>query len=121
MKEYKESICNDVIKRTFHFEDPKGKIKEGILKKLGKLWKDTRSNLFNTFYDDMKSEDENVKKHKPPGIDLEHRRFFLRYRLSGDTREKCKKNAENRSKQVYTHTGDQRLWLDEGKMRYVTF
>ncbi|MED6137689.1 hypothetical protein PIB30_067291 [Stylosanthes scabra] len=78
MKDYKESVYNDVIKKTFHFEDPKGKIKEGILKKLGKNWKDTRSNLFNTFYDDTKSEDEN---------------------------EKCKKNVENRSKQVYIHTG----------------
>ncbi|MED6203623.1 hypothetical protein PIB30_001321 [Stylosanthes scabra] len=98
MKDYKES-------RTFHFEDPTGKVKEGILMKLGKNWKDTRSNLFNTFYDDTKSEDENVKKHKPPGIDPEHWRFFLRYRLSDDTQEKCKKNAENRAKQVYTHTG----------------
>ncbi|MED6179393.1 hypothetical protein PIB30_000506 [Stylosanthes scabra] len=49
----------------------------------------------------MKSEDENVKKHKPPGVDPEHWRFFLRYRLSDDTQE----NTENRSKQVYTHTG----------------
>ncbi|MED6111740.1 hypothetical protein PIB30_055077 [Stylosanthes scabra] len=84
---------------------PDGDVKEGILKKLGKNWKGTRSHLFNTFYDDTKSEDENVKKHKPPGIDPEHWRVFLRYRLSDDTQEKCKKNAENRAKQAYTHTG----------------
>ncbi|MED6198934.1 hypothetical protein PIB30_071355 [Stylosanthes scabra] len=71
MKEYKESVYNDVIK-TFHFEDLKGKIKKDILKRLGKLWKDTRSNLFHTFYDDTKSINENVKKHKPRGVDPEH-------------------------------------------------
>ncbi|MED6198104.1 hypothetical protein PIB30_062845 [Stylosanthes scabra] len=47
MKEYKESIYNDIIKRTFHFKDPNGKIKKVILKRLGKLWKDTRSSLFH--------------------------------------------------------------------------
>ncbi|MED6177001.1 hypothetical protein PIB30_093601 [Stylosanthes scabra] len=86
MKEYKESIYNDVIK-SFHFEDPKGKIKKDILKRMGKLWKDTRSDLFHTFYDDTKSIDENVKKHKPRGVDPEHWRFFLRYRLSEETQE----------------------------------
>nr|XP_029146855.1 uncharacterized protein LOC112729654 [Arachis hypogaea] len=30
---------------------------------------------------------------------------FLDYRNSEETQEKCKKNAENRSKQLYTHTG----------------
>ncbi|MED6163982.1 hypothetical protein PIB30_085197, partial [Stylosanthes scabra] len=105
MKEYKETVYNDVIKRIFHFEDHTGEIKKDILKRLGKLWKDTRSNLFHTFYDDTKSEDENVKKHKPPGVDPEHWRFFLRYRLSEDTQEKCRKNTENHSKQTYTHTG----------------
>ncbi|MED6159339.1 hypothetical protein PIB30_041416 [Stylosanthes scabra] len=78
IKEYKES-------RTFYFEDPKGKIKKDILKRLEKLLKDARSNLFHTFYDDTKSIDENVKKYKPRGVDLEHWRFFLKYRLSEDT------------------------------------
>ncbi|MED6122480.1 hypothetical protein PIB30_040210 [Stylosanthes scabra] len=105
MKEYNETVYNDVIKgpeikRTFHFEDPTGEIKKDILKRLGKLWKDTRSNLFHTFYDDTKSEDENVKKHKPPGVDLEHWRFFLRYRLSEDTQEKHRELFQT---DVYTH------------------
>ncbi|MED6160164.1 hypothetical protein PIB30_048776 [Stylosanthes scabra] len=104
MKEYKEFIYNDVIKRTFHFEDTKGEIKKVILARLGKLWKNTRSNLFHTFYDETKSLDENVKSHKPRGMDLEHWRFFLKYWLSEKTQEKCRKNTENRSKQMYTHT-----------------
>ncbi|MED6195501.1 hypothetical protein PIB30_038447 [Stylosanthes scabra] len=104
MKKYKESVYNDFIKRTFHFEDSKGKIKKDILKRLEKLWKDSRSNLLHTFDDDdTKSIDENVKKHKPRGVDPEHWRFFFKYRLSEETQ--CKKNIENRSKQVHTHTG----------------
>ncbi|MED6176662.1 hypothetical protein PIB30_090361 [Stylosanthes scabra] len=88
MKEYKETAYNDVIK-TFHFEEgPRGQIKKFILKKLGKCWKDTRSNMFHTFYDNTKSLEDNVKNHKPGGMDPEYW-----------------KNAETSAKQLYTYTG----------------
>ncbi|XP_025653184.1 uncharacterized protein [Arachis hypogaea] len=44
-------------------------------------------------------------EHRPPKIDREHWRKLLEYRAKPETKEKCKKNATNRSKQVYTHTG----------------
>ncbi|XP_020972493.1 uncharacterized protein LOC107626790 [Arachis ipaensis] len=48
----------------------------------------------------------NVKEAmKPPNGRKVVLRKFLDYRNSEETQEKCKKNAENRSKQLYTHTG----------------
>ncbi|XP_025661634.1 uncharacterized protein [Arachis hypogaea] len=46
-----------------------------------------------------------IIKRRPPGITSDHWRWFLDYRNSEETKEKCRKNAENRSKQLYTHTG----------------
>nr|XP_029150057.1 uncharacterized protein LOC114925612 [Arachis hypogaea] len=42
---------------------------------------------------------------RPSGIIAEHWRWYLDYRYSEDTKKKCRKNAVNRSKQLYTHTG----------------
>ncbi|RYR26546.1 hypothetical protein Ahy_B02g060794 [Arachis hypogaea] len=47
---------------------------------------------------------ENLKR-KPAGIEANYWRKFLEYWLNEDTQEKCKKNAINRLKQLYTHTG----------------
>ncbi|XP_025650896.1 uncharacterized protein [Arachis hypogaea] len=71
---------------------------------LGRAWKDTRSHLYHYFYKADRTLEENIRR-RPPGITADHWRWFLDYRNSEDTKEKCKKNAENRSKQLYTHTG----------------
>ncbi|MED6189700.1 hypothetical protein PIB30_098586 [Stylosanthes scabra] len=75
-----------------------------MLQSLGKSWKEARSRLFHNYYDPMKTLEQNVHA-RPGGTDEDHWRRFLRYRLRPDTKEKCRKNTVNRSKQLYTHTG----------------
>ncbi|RYR08418.1 hypothetical protein Ahy_B05g076094 [Arachis hypogaea] len=47
--------------------------------------------------------EKNVKRHLSR-IDANHWKLFFEYRLKEETKKKCKQNALNRSKQVYTHT-----------------
>ncbi|XP_057740694.1 uncharacterized protein LOC130957872 [Arachis stenosperma] len=55
-------------------------------------------------YDEELTFEENIKR-KPAGIEANHWKKFLQYRLDDDTKDKCRKNAVNHSKQQYTHTG----------------
>ncbi|XP_016206717.1 uncharacterized protein LOC107647107 [Arachis ipaensis] len=43
--------------------------------------------------------------NRPEGIPREHWRWFIDYRNNPTTKAKCKQNALNRKKQLYTHTG----------------
>ncbi|RYR24887.1 hypothetical protein Ahy_B02g058461 [Arachis hypogaea] len=96
---------NSAFQRVFHYEDNRGgRIKRGIIQRIGKSWKNTRNLLFYKFYDSRKTFEKNAN-HKPSGIDANHWKWFLEYWLKDDTKEKCKKNVINRSKQRYTHTG----------------
>ncbi|MED6160324.1 hypothetical protein PIB30_050453 [Stylosanthes scabra] len=106
MAVYKECEFNRQIKRFFYFEDDtKESKKKVILSMLGKIWRDTRGNLFHRFYDDSKSLSVNVQHQCLEGIDKDDWKAFLKYRLEKDTLEKCRKNVENRAKQTYTHVG----------------
>ncbi|RYR72577.1 hypothetical protein Ahy_A02g006794 [Arachis hypogaea] len=78
-KAIKEHVF-DQFKQVFHYEDDGGR----------------RINR-RTF--------EQNANHKPSGIDANHWKWFLEYRLKDSTNEKCRKNAAYRSKQRYTHTG----------------
>ncbi|XP_020959357.1 uncharacterized protein LOC110263089 [Arachis ipaensis] len=71
---------------------------------MGKSWKETRLRLYDRFYEPTFTTEQNLE-NRPPGIDREHWRWYLDYRAKPETKEKCKKNAVNRSKQQYTHTG----------------
>ncbi|KAL4293647.1 uncharacterized protein LOC107612438 [Arachis ipaensis] len=71
---------------------------------MGKAWKETKLRLYNLFYEPTFTTDQNLE-NRLPGIDREHWRWFLDYRAKPETKEKCRKNAENRSKQQYTHIG----------------
>ncbi|RYQ82663.1 hypothetical protein Ahy_B10g101238 [Arachis hypogaea] len=66
--------------------------------------KETRNRLYHHCYDPKLSLEENIE-NRPDRITADHWRWFLDYRNSEETHEKCKKNAENRSKQLYNHTG----------------
>ncbi|XP_072080999.1 uncharacterized protein [Arachis hypogaea] len=84
----KNKVYNEIVKEMFHFEeDSRGIIKHIIFKMLGRAWKETRNKLYHHCYDPELSLAANIE-NRPDGIT-----------------EKCKKNAENRSKQLYTHTG----------------
>ncbi|XP_074577876.1 uncharacterized protein LOC141834431 [Curcuma longa] len=99
---YKDAVYNSIIQNKFHIVD--NRLKNDIMKRIGKAWKDTRSILFHEFYDSTLSKEENVA-NRPPGIDENHWRWFIDYRLSEKTQDLCKRNTENRKKQLYTHTG----------------
>ncbi|MED6160294.1 hypothetical protein PIB30_050203 [Stylosanthes scabra] len=66
-------------------DDTKESKKKVILSTLGKIWRDTRGNLFHRFYDDSKSIAENVQHRCPKGIDEDDSQAFLEYRLEEDT------------------------------------
>ncbi|XP_052110195.1 uncharacterized protein LOC110275588 [Arachis duranensis] len=71
---------------------------------MGKSWKETRLRLYDRFYEPTFTTEQNLE-NRPPGIDREHWRWFLDYRAEAETKEKCRKNAVNRSKQQYIHIG----------------
>nr|XP_025635495.1 uncharacterized protein LOC112729537 [Arachis hypogaea] len=95
----------DQVKRVFYYEDDKrGWIKQEILQRIENCWRNSRNHLFHKIYDEELTFEENIKR-KPVGIEANHWKKFLQYRMDDDTKEKCRKNAVNRSKQQYTHTG----------------
>lgn len=67
-----------------YFRVADDRLKGYIMKSMGKTWKDTRHNLFHQFYKDTLSMEENIAK-RPAGIDEDHWRLFLEYRLSDKT------------------------------------
>ncbi|RYR78650.1 hypothetical protein Ahy_A01g003484 [Arachis hypogaea] len=96
-----------MLLEMFHFEeDSRGIIKRIIFKMLGRAWKETKNRLYHHCYDPELSLEENIKNY-PDGIIADHWRWFLDYCNSKETQ--CKKNAENRSKQLYTHTGRSKI------------
>ncbi|XP_016185163.1 uncharacterized protein LOC107626775 [Arachis ipaensis] len=99
----KKEHTYDMVKRVFQFEDDAGgKIKRDIMKRIRKIWKDTRHHLYHRYYKETRTYEENLKHH-PKGIEENEWKKFIDYRQKEDT--KCKQNALNRSKQLYTHTG----------------
>ncbi|RYR02696.1 hypothetical protein Ahy_B06g081491 [Arachis hypogaea] len=95
---------NSALQSVGDETDSRGIIKRIIFKMLGRAWKETRNRLYHHCYDSKLSLEENIE-NRPPGITVDHWRWFPNYCNSEETQEKCKKNAENRSKQLYTHTG----------------
>ncbi|KAL4360285.1 hypothetical protein AHAS_Ahas08G0162100 [Arachis hypogaea] len=69
-----------------------------------KSWKETKLRLYNAFYEPTFTTEQNIE-HRLLKIDREHWRWFFDYCTKTEMKEKCKKNAKNRSKQLYTHIG----------------
>ncbi|RYQ83195.1 hypothetical protein Ahy_B10g101828 [Arachis hypogaea] len=101
----KKEHAYDMIKRVFHYEDDAGgKIKRDIMKRIGKNWKDTRHHLYHRCYKEIRTYEENLE-HLPKGIDENEWKKFINNRQKEGTMKKCKQNALNRSKKLYTYTG----------------
>ncbi|XLU20943.1 hypothetical protein S245_057009, partial [Arachis hypogaea] len=76
----------DQVKRVFHYEDDKrGWIKWRILQRIGSCWRNSRNHLFHKVYDEELTFEENIKR-KPAGIEANHWKKFLQYRLDDDTK-----------------------------------
>ncbi|RYR16280.1 hypothetical protein Ahy_B04g073279 [Arachis hypogaea] len=77
----------DQVKRVFHYEDDKrGWIKRGILQRIRSCWRNLRNHLFHKVYDEELNFEKNIKR-KPVGIEANHWKKFLQYRLDKDTKE----------------------------------
>ncbi|RYR06947.1 hypothetical protein Ahy_B05g074256 isoform B [Arachis hypogaea] len=100
----KDRVYDDCIKEMFHFQDNSGRIKKTLLKQMGRFWKDTRGRLYDSHYKPTRTLEQNLEKC-PEGIPREHWRWFIDYHNDLATKLKCKQNALNRKKQLYTHTG----------------
>ncbi|XLS61873.1 hypothetical protein HN51_016101, partial [Arachis hypogaea] len=72
--------------RVFHYEDDgRGIIKRGIVQRIGNSWRNARNHLFHKVYDEELTFDQNLKR-KPAGIEANHWKKFIEYRLSEDTK-----------------------------------
>ncbi|RYQ83282.1 hypothetical protein Ahy_B10g101934 [Arachis hypogaea] len=58
--------------------------KAGIVQRIGRSWRNTRNHLFHKVYDKELTFEENLKC-KPSGIDANHWKWFIEYRLKEDT------------------------------------
>ncbi|XP_025635851.1 uncharacterized protein [Arachis hypogaea] len=95
----KDTVYNDCTK-----QDSGGRIKKIFLRQMGRSWKDTRGRLYDKHYKTTMTLEQNLD-NCPAKIPREHWRWFIDYRNDPATKVKCKQNALNRKKQLYTHTG----------------
>ncbi|PIN00510.1 hypothetical protein CDL12_26986 [Handroanthus impetiginosus] len=100
-KSCKNHVWTHVIKKKFVVND--GPNKKYIIGSLGKKWKDSRVDLYNTYYDPTTDWDTNVHNH-PDGISRDHWADFLTYRLLQSTKDMCERNTENQKRQKVPHT-----------------
>ncbi|RYR20101.1 hypothetical protein Ahy_B03g065192 [Arachis hypogaea] len=101
----KKEHAYDMLKWVFYYEDDAGgKIKRDIMKRVGKIWKDTRHHLYHRCYKEIRTFEENLKHHSK-GIDENEWKKFIDYRQKEESKKKRRQNALNQSKQLYTHTG----------------
>ncbi|WJX36359.1 hypothetical protein P8452_24247 [Trifolium repens] len=99
--ELKREVYKNSIQTKFDVND--GIHRHYILGKIGRRWRDNRSDAFNSCYDPSLSWEVNVKRH-PKGIDEDKWAAFLTHRLKPEEQEKAAKNAANRAKQTIPHT-----------------
>ncbi|XLS80484.1 hypothetical protein HN51_046315, partial [Arachis hypogaea] len=72
--------------RVFYYEDDKrGWIKQEILQRIENCWRNSRNHLFHKIYDEELTFEENIKR-KPVGIEANHWKKFLQYRMDDDTK-----------------------------------
>ncbi|RYR59497.1 hypothetical protein Ahy_A05g025391 [Arachis hypogaea] len=117
----KDKVYNECVKQIFHFdEDSEGTIKKNILKSMGKSWKEgrlsnIRRKLIESIRDGSLSIAPKLRRRYSNISSIHHNTIYLASSLfksvsnrplsSMDQQKKCRKNAINRSKQLYTHTG----------------
>ncbi|XP_019252847.1 PREDICTED: uncharacterized protein LOC109231656 [Nicotiana attenuata] len=68
-------------------------------------WTASRQKLWYEFKDPLKTKDE-IMDNVPVGITRDQWTSFVNYRYKEETQNMCKRNAENRKKQMVPHTGD---------------
>ncbi|PIN12232.1 hypothetical protein CDL12_15160 [Handroanthus impetiginosus] len=94
---------NNILPR-FCFETSEEIAKRYVMQSIGKKWAGSRLKLWDDIYDPTKSRGE-IINNVPEGNTRDQWVAFVDYRLKPETQAICKKNAENRKKQVEPHTG----------------
>ncbi|XP_027909834.1 uncharacterized protein LOC114169024 isoform X1 [Vigna unguiculata] len=93
----------EILQPRFCFKTGEASAQRYCKLTFSRKWAAHRQNLWNEFYDPTKSKNE-IISNVPNGIDRTQWAHFVTYRLKPETWEICKKNRENRKKQVIPHT-----------------
>ncbi|RYR34178.1 hypothetical protein Ahy_A10g048918 [Arachis hypogaea] len=117
----KKEYAYDMIKRVFYYEDDAGgKIKHGIMQRIGKKWKDTRHNLYHKCYKEIRTFEENLKL-RPSEIEENHWKwknqrlvtFYIQHHiLIYIYSKKCKKDEVDK---------EQGRPVDRGELFIITY
>ncbi|CAJ2647709.1 unnamed protein product [Trifolium pratense] len=103
-KSYLDNCFEKNIEPRFQFRTTEALAKRYCKLSIAKKWAAHRQNLWTRFYDPSKTRDQ-ITSNIPLGVDPIQWAHFVDYRLKPETLERCRKNKENRSKQLIPHTG----------------
>ncbi|KAK2428420.1 hypothetical protein QL285_026942 [Trifolium repens] len=103
-KSYLDNCFDKNLQPRFQFRTTDALAKRYCKLSIAKKWAAHRQNLWTRFYDPSKTRDQ-IISNIPLGVDPIQWAQFVDYRLKPETLERCRKNKENRSKQVIPHTG----------------
>ncbi|XP_058777020.1 uncharacterized protein LOC131651372 isoform X2 [Vicia villosa] len=103
-KTYLDNCFETELKPRFQFRTTESLAKRYCKLSIAKKWAAYRQSLWTRFYDPSKTL-EQIISDIPLGVDPIQWAHFVDYRLKPETLEICRKNKENRSKQVIPHTG----------------
>ncbi|CAI8587697.1 unnamed protein product [Vicia faba] len=103
-KAYLDNCFETELKPRFQFRTTESLAKRYCKLSIAKKWAAYRQSLWTRFYDPSKTL-EQIISDIPLGVDPIQWAHFVDYRLKPETLEICRKNKENRSKQVIPHTG----------------
>ncbi|RYR32655.1 hypothetical protein Ahy_A10g047189 [Arachis hypogaea] len=102
-KTYKDKCFDTLIKPRFYFRTSESIAYRYCNQSIAKKWATSRQRIWNEFYDPAQSRDE-IVENVPVGIQRDQWAAFVDYRLKPSTMKLCRKNKENRSKQIIPHT-----------------
>ncbi|XP_058763577.1 uncharacterized protein LOC131637027 isoform X2 [Vicia villosa] len=103
-KSYFDNCFETDLKPRFQFNTIEAMAKRYCKLSISKKWAAHRQSLWTRFYDPSQTRDK-IISNVPVGVDPTQWAHFVNYRLKPETMERCRKNRENRSKQVIPHTG----------------
>ncbi|XP_057444615.1 uncharacterized protein LOC130736855 [Lotus japonicus] len=87
----------------FYFKVHEDYAKRYLMQSINRKWREHRIKLWDEFNDPALSKTE-IINNVPEGVSLDHWALFVEYRFKPETQEQCKRNKENKAKQLIPHT-----------------
>ncbi|XP_057444289.1 uncharacterized protein LOC130736473 [Lotus japonicus] len=87
----------------FYFKVHEDYVKRYLMQSINRKWREHRIKLWDEFNDPALSKTE-IINNVPEGVSLDHWALFVEYRFKPETQEQCKRNKENKAKQLIPHT-----------------